>query len=919
VSALDSVRKEHVVFGGTAIVLAALYFMGAPASRATSRGGKNSGEPPKFEEFRTPDTSVALPRARALEQLDRDVFSQPTDTRPLPPLELQLPPLPPLAALRPPATPALDARLYGKLLRSEVNPVAPPVSGLFFSEETGGDAESELEELSSGQGASLLELLETAAAGAPRAPVDESPEERAERLASYAKLYDSLRLGETETLFGQIRNPDRFALQQRPEEAVLFVQIDPFTGKEKFPGQKPVAYARDRVRDFAFADTVANRINVRRRALSGAIGASQYAELLALAHECIDARFEAREALAIAEELFQRAQSVDPQDPAASLGLGRCYEAGFQFDKAFAVYTDLLTRLDHRPEVHVALAELEARVRLFDSARERFLAAESRGGKASWRVQRAFGRFLFEAGEYDEALPHLRAAFENEPREANQARTRAAIRTEFASGLLAVGSIDEAAAMFEKALQAEPGTPHAIAGRLQCQRLGASAAKSLGGEQAANFDLLMARALLELEARNWTAARDALALAAGADPLRASQAWRAMSWLAELTGNGEEALRWIERAREADPTDPWVLFQHGRLLAQREDYAAAREAFVAALDRELDFPDALAALGELSLRTGDGASAERYFERALSLDDKRAEVHALRSINLLVLGDRDGAREAFEAALAVDALQPLARVAQAWHTYRGGDTQKAITQFAELNDVRRSLPESEPFRAFARGQMERIAEHETLFQWSDVFERSQLKNGWETEESAGPTVTLQEGALRIDGVFSQNGAVRVFQEYNAAEFVSFEADVTVATDSNAKVGVFLSKERRAGAGGLQTQSKIGIARRRDGGLVVLVMDTATADENWEDVPAAGAAWWPAGRTVRLRIERVGEGNLATGRLLIDGVPIREGIKLPRLSAASGAPVRVGVFVEGQTGLPGKVTLDNVDVIRRIKR
>jgi hypothetical protein len=119
VSALDSVRKEHVVFGGTAIVLAALYFMGAPASRATSRGGKNSGEPPKFEEFRTPDTSVALPRARALEQLDRDVFSQPTDTRPLPPLELQLPPLPPLAALRPPATPALDARLYGKSLRGE--------------------------------------------------------------------------------------------------------------------------------------------------------------------------------------------------------------------------------------------------------------------------------------------------------------------------------------------------------------------------------------------------------------------------------------------------------------------------------------------------------------------------------------------------------------------------------------------------------------------------------------------------------------------------------------------------------------------------------------------------------------------------------------------------------------------------------
>lgn len=912
-----NLRKEHVVLGGTLALLALLHFTGATPARATAK--RPSSTAPNFESFATPKTELALPRHRALDQFDRDVFSQPTDTRPLPPLELAMPPLPRLSALRPPPSPALDARLFGKLLRADATPT--PVAGLFFNADNAGEAEAELEELSGGLGSSTLDLLQAAANAGQKQIRNESPEEREARIASYKKLYDWLRLSETELLFGQIRNDKRFHLKLKDfaNQPIQFVQVDPDTGREKFPGQKPVDYARDRVADFALADTRSNSIGLRLAELDGPMGPVKYGNMLALANDCVEARLEAREALTVAEGLYREAAEFDKQDPTPQLGLARCYEAGFRFDEAYEVYRTLVANFGHRPEVHVGLAELEARLRLFESARERFQHAEDNGGRTNWRVQRAYGRFLFERGEYEAALTRLRVAFENEPREPSEARTRAAIRLDLGAAQLAVGAVEEAAASYEKALQAEPDEPRALAGRLQAQRLGAAAARSGGTDLDSEFELLVARALLEIEARNWQAARDALAVAAGAEPLRAPQAWRALSWLAELTGNGDDALRWIERAREGDPTDAWVLYQHGRLLAARDDGAGAREAFAAALDQALDFTDALVALGELSLREADHASAERYFERALALDPRRAEVHALRALNQLALGERDAAKDSADAALAIDSLHPLALAAQAWHTYRSGDSQKSITQYAELNDARRSQPDSDPFRVYAKAQMERIAEHEAKFQWSDSFERQQLKNGWTTEEAAGPIVTLSEGALRIEGAFTQNGVVRVFQEYNPAEFVSLELDITIATDNNAKVGVFLSKERRAGAGGVQTQSKISIARRREGGLVVLTMDTATADENWEDVPSQGAAWWPTGRPVRLRIERVGEGNQSTGRLLIDGVPVREGFKIPRTAAPSGADVRVGVFVEGATGLPAKVSVDNVDIIRRVKR
>jgi hypothetical protein len=241
-----------------------------------------------------------------------------------------------------------------------------------------------------------------------------------------------------------------------------------------------------------------------------------------------------------------------------------------------------------------------------------------------------------------------------------------------------------------------------------------------------------------------------------------------------------------------------------------------------------------------------------------------------------------------------------------------------VRLFAELDDRRRALPESDPYRTFAREQIKRLQEHESKQVWSDRFERRELRNDWQVEERAGPIVAIENGELRIRGEFRESGQTRVLRDYAAPDFVAIELSLRVAADNNAQVGLFLSKERRRGAGESEIQGIVAIARRKDGGLIVRTEDRVGAEPLWEDVePIEGSPWWPADRAVRLRIERTGEGSEAKGRILIDGIAVRDGFPMRSLSSSTN-DLRVGVFVEGQVGLPASVAIDDVQVVRRVK-
>ncbi len=918
-----ALRQEQIVLVATAALLGLLVWKSGSDGARRPRARSASG--PQFESHPAPDPALALPEKRASSSAlgPRDLFAPPRDTQPLPPLPLEEPPLPVLTALRPPGLPGPLPRFFGSLLRADPTPVPEP--GLFLSAEQDLDQQDLLaEDGVSAEEPSSAPPGRSGGSGGSSAGEDDAaltPEQRAARLQSWKRLYDWIRIDAGEPHFGRIANADRFGLAQRPKEAIEFTEVDPRTGAERFPGMKPVRYGRERVLELGLADTASNRIQTQRREFLAAMSPGRYPELLAFAQRCVELRLEARDALSVAEEMYELAARFAQGDPAPRLGLARCHEAAFEFERAYQDYLGLLEEFGHRADVHVRLAELEARFRLFPSAELRLLEAE-RLEPLSWRVQWSFGRFLLARDRAQEALPHLETALRSEPSDPLEREARAGIREDLARAQLALGRPAEALEAFGSALQADAQREGAHAGQLSARRLmarpsGDAPAGGDGAPEQAGFELLLASGLSALDSGRRGEARELLLQAAEVDPLRAASAWGALSWLAETSGYPDEAFRFVEQAVETDPEDAWALYQRGRVLSQRDDRAGAHESLVRALDRELDFVDALVALAALARRSQDLPSAELYLERALTLDPRRGELHALRGLGLLELGDVSAAEASLRRAQEVDAADPLAAAGLSWVAYRRGDSERAIRLFAELDDRRRTLPESDPYRRYAQAQIARIRYHESKEVWNDRFERRELRNDWSSEESAGPLATLSDGTLLLSGDFKENGRSRVWREYAAPDFLAIEALLTVRPENNARVGMFVAKERRRGAGQSEVQGIVAIGRHKDGALVVRTEDRAAADPQWEDVPPIeGAPWWPAGRPVRLRIERSGEGSEALGRILVDGVVVREGFPMRQLSGSTGA-VLVGFVVDGQTGLPAALQVDDVQIVRRV--
>ena len=741
-------------------------------------------------------------------------------------------------------------------------------------------------------------------------------EERAERFASWLRLYDWIELSEVETLFGQIYNEDRFGLRSRFDEAVLFVQIDPETGSERFPGQEPVPFLRERVRDFGFADTIANRIRIRRREIGASVSPGEFPEVLAFADQCVVDRLEAADALATAEELYRLLASLFPDDPAPRLGLARCYEAGFQLDRAYQAYLELLNDdFGHHAEVHVRLAELEGRLRLFDSARDRLLEAE-RQERTNWEVQWAFGRFLAERGDHDGALEHLRLAHRFEPAENRLGRI--GIRYDLGATLLATGETREARQLFGQVLNVDAENQRALAGVRSVATLEpdtASGSALTTGADELEFELLVSLACERLAQGSLSAdeafeAKEMLENAATLNPIDAWKAWRALSWLAEVSGYPEEAFAYIELAYEANPTDPWTLYQRGRLLVQRDDPDGARDSFQRALSFELDFVDALVALAELAFARDEHDVAERYYERAVAIELDRAAVHARRGLNLLALDRVTDAQAAFDAALAKNSEDPVALAGTAWAKYGNDDSDGAIQTFAELDDRRRNAGDADRYRLYAKGQMDRITDHELKVRWTDRFERRFLRNGWHEEQMQSPTRSMDAGDVALRGTFERDGQVRIFRTLSAPRFVSLEAEITIGERNNTRVGVFVAKERQVRGGGSEPVSEVRVARHRDGPVQTKIMQSATTAEGYVDLTFPE---WPLGRPVRLVIEREGEGATTAVRIVVDDFAVVEGAALRSLFATT-SEVRFGIFVEGSAGRDTDVRIHQFDVV-----
>jgi tetratricopeptide (TPR) repeat protein len=936
------IRQEQIVFALTLLAVGALFSSGGGDERPSRRA---RGDAPELDRYGAPDTD-RLTSLSGVEAGRRALLSPPRDTRPLDPLAFRQPPMPAIPALSPPPAPGPAPAYFARLL--QVLPEVDLRPGLFEQARGGvldetAELVDELEALGYaqlGENSSVLDQLSSLGYGGSGSVFEVEnefldAEERRQREAAYYRLYDWVRVGEAGLKFGRIENEDPYSLREpgRALEVVLFRQYDPETGEPSFGGAPPIPYERERVVDFGLAQTVGNELRQTNHDLAGEVGPAMVGPMLEFGERCLEARLEFPEGLALAEQVHRRLDAAFPADPRAAVGLARTLEARFDFEAAFELYESLLERFPVSAEVHAGLAGLEQQFRLFDAA-EAHLRRAVAVDRSSPIGHAALGRFLLERGRLVEARDALTDALNRAPGGADGARMRLAVRLDLGAARLALGEIVAAGRVFRDAASAERSSQPALAGLVACALLGDGASESAlpdwlrAGDpppaddfEAAGYELLLASGLWSAADGDHERAVRSLYAAAAADPLRCAPALRALAWIAERTGDGEIALEEIENALAADPTDVWAHYQHGRLLLARDELEDAGAAFRRALQFEADFEDALVGLGLVAWREGSHADAELYFERAAGLAAARIaegvglarpDLHALRGLNLIELGEYLGARAAFETALEVDARYPLASAGLAWTTYRLGDTAEALIQLRSIDDMLRERPESDPMRVWAREEIERLSLHESMDVWLDEFEYSKLGNGWSRREAAGPQAALESGELVLSGNFKTIGEVRFERLYEASKFVSIQARVKVSGDSNARAGLFVSRETGRGDR-TRIQAYAAIARSRDGAAQVRTIVPGKEGGDWIDLPPADFPF-PADEWMTLAVERRGEGSDTTVAIYLEGIPVLEGLPMTNLARGNDA-LQVGLFAEGDTGRRVEVRMDDVEVVR----
>ena len=920
------------------VLLMGLLFYRLDAEPVALRGRKK-GETLELMQSALPDVARAKPSgAVSTPDVARDLFVEPSDTRPLPPLDWIDPPRPELPAIFPPLEPGPTPARYGAFLRRNLTHSADGVaaaSELTLPEFDDGFGSDSSRPSKSGVRAALRELGKLSGVDEEE-DASETPAERSARRASYRRLYDWLELGGAITIYGSIENENRyeFFLDERNNDPILFQQIDPLTGRESFPGQAPISYEQERLTEVGLALNRSNELELHSRELQ--LQGSTQREVLAFAARCLESRLEAPRALDLARAALLPLAEQIKNDPAPRLALARCYEAGFDFEAAFVEYRALLEEFGEHPEVHVRFAELELRCLLYESAESRLLEA-IRLDRTAWRAHWILAGLYETRCEWGPALEHYGAANRHMAEELESLAVRVAARTDLAGALLAHGDVRGAVAELETAKRLDPLHQETLAALIHCAILDPAAVglELLEGSERAleawlkpvwdvveerlnddeayglRFDLLMALGSWNLEHGQLSEAKTRLEEAAIADPLRAHLALRAGSYLAEAAGLENDAMEFVELALEASPGDAWSMYQRGRLLAHVGDFDTAKESFEAALEQDLDFDDALVAIGELLLYEGEYDNASRYLERALSREPDRAEVHTLAGLVRLRAGSFLEALTAFETALGLDSEDPVALGGKAWATYRTGNAAEALILFAQLDDSRRELSDEDAHRVWAREQIARITDHLEKVAWGDGFGRTVIRNGWQVDEGSGPLVQLEGESVKLVGTFARSGKTRLYREYPAGSFVSVEASLWIPAGAPVRGGLFVARERRRQRT-WTTESEVSIARHFDGALEVRIERSATKEP---ETLKTNEIEFPTGRWARVRIERTGTQEEPTVDVFLEEIPVVVGADFPQLGRG-GQPLRVGVFVEGETGREANLRIDDVVVVYR---
>lgn len=187
----------------------------------------------------------------------------------------------------------------------------------------------------------------------------------------------------------------------------------------------------------------------------------------------------------------------------------------------------------------------------------------------------------------------------------------------------------------------------------------------------------------------------------------------------------DDAMAWIERAREIDADHPRGLYLMARVLEHRGDQAGAEAALRKAVAGDDGYADALGWLGHLLLHTGRAVESEEYFRRAIEHDREHGVSNLSLGALLYDLGRPDEAVPHLQAGIRRElthrpgqfllavALQELGRFDEAVTAFRrlvaSGDDDPEV--YARLAESLAALGELEPAQAGFEAALEIEAGH----------------------------------------------------------------------------------------------------------------------------------------------------------------------------------------------------------------